>query len=162
LLRRFVEDDAGFVLALLNDPAFLQFIGDKRVRTIDDAKNYLKTGPIESYRKYGYGLLLVELRETKTPIGMCGILKRDQLQHPDLGFAFLPDYRNQGYAFESASAVMSHARDILSINQVLAIVNTDNHRSIKLLEKLGFKFKHMIQLSEDASEIKLFEMCDTL
>jgi [ribosomal protein S5]-alanine N-acetyltransferase len=155
-LRTFVTNDAEFILRLLNDPAFLRFIGDKRVRSIVDARNYITTGPIESYRRNGFGLYLVELKDTKTPIGMCGLLKRDALSHVDLGFAFMPDYRRHGYGFESASAVLSWAKGDLQLDRILAITDPENDTSIKLLEKLGFKFEGMIKLSDDTPEVKLF------
>lgn len=156
VLRKFTVTDASFILSLLNDAAFLRYIGDKCVRTIDDARHYITNGPIESYRKYGFGLNLVELKATKTPIGMCGLLKRVELEHADLGFAFMPDYRRQGYAFESASAVLSHAGEVFKLNKILAITDPDNQSSIKLLERLGFQFERLIRLSEDAAEVKLF------
>lgn len=156
VLREFVLDDAQFILQLVNDSSFIRFIGDKGVRTLEDARNYLTTGPIDSYHRHGFGLYLVELKATKMPIGMCGLLKRDALEYVDLGFAFMPDYRRQGYAFESASAVLSHAREVFKLNKVLAITDPDNQASIKLLGKLGFQFEGIIRLSEDASEVKLF------
>jgi len=156
ILRQFTLADAAFILNLVNDPAFLRFIGDKRVRNIDDARNYITNGPIESYRRNGFGLYLVELKSSKSPIGMCGILKRDSLEHVDLGFAFIPAYRREGYAFESAAAVLLHAKDVLKLECILAITDPENHASIKLLEKLGFQFERVIRLSDDASEVKLF------
>lgn len=156
LLREFSLSDAEFILEHLNDPSFLHFIGDKGVRTIDDARNYLTNGPIASYQRHGFGLYLVELKESATPIGMCGLLKRDSLEYVDLGFAFMPDYRRQGFGFESASAVLSYARKDLKLGHILAITNPDNAGSISLLEKLGFKFKRTMRLSEDESEVKLF------
>ena len=156
ILRRFIVDDADFILQLLNQPSFIRFIGDKGVRTLDDARRYLNSGPIDSYQRHGFGLYLVELKDRKTPIGMCGLLKRDSLPDVDLGFAFLPDYWGKGYAFEASSAVMSHAQEALKLKSVLAITDPDNEASIKLLEKLGFQFDRVIKLSEDASEVKLF------
>ncbi|HEX6728699.1 MAG TPA: GNAT family N-acetyltransferase [Pyrinomonadaceae bacterium] len=160
ILRHFKLEDAAFILSLLNDPAFLHFIGDKGVRTIEDARNYLTNGPIASYQRHGFGLYLVELKDTMTPIGMCGLLKREALEHVDLGFAFMPDYRRQGYGFEAATAVLSHTKDVHDFDRILAITNPDNHSSIKLLEKLGFKFERMIRLPGDTSEIKLFALAD--
>lgn len=156
LLREFTLSDAEFILSLLNDSAFLHFIGDKGVRNLEDARNYLTDGPIASYQRLGFGLYRVELKDTRTPIGMCGLLKREALDHVDLGFAFMPDYRRQGYGFESASAVLSHARNDLKLDQILAITDPDNEASIRLLEKLGFQLERMIKLSEGASEVKLF------
>lgn len=156
VLREFVKDDAPFIVNLLNQPSFIRFIGDKGIRTLDDARKYLDNGPIDSYHRHGFGLYLVELKDSKTPIGMCGLLKRDSLPNVDLGFAFLPDYWGKGFAFEAASVVMSHAREVLELHFFLAITDPDNEASIRLLEKLGFQFDRVIKLSEDASEVKLF------
>ena len=155
-LREFTAADAEFILELLNDPAFIRFIGDKKVRTVDDARNYLDTGPIDSYTRHGFGLYLVQLKKTKKPIGMCGLLKRDILDQVDIGFAFLPDYRGQGYGSEAASAVLAYAHHNLKLKRILAITNPDNESSIKLLEKLGFHFERMMKLSENGDEVKLF------
>ena len=143
LLRPFTPDDAPFVLTLLNEPSFLRFIGDKKVRNLEDARQYLLNGPIASYERYGFGLLLVELKDTNTPAGMCGLLKREELPDPDIGFAFVPAYWRQGFAFEAAIAVMNDARERLKLSRILAIVNHDNDSSIKLLEKLGLKFERI-------------------
>ena len=159
-LRHFLLDDADFILALLNQPSFIHFIGDKGVKTADDAKDYIATGPINSYQQHGFGLYLVEAIDNKTAIGMCGLLKRESLMHPDLGFAFLPDYWGKGYAFEAATAVLAYARDDLRLPHVLAITRPDNEASIKLLERLGFHFEEMIELPDD---VKLFSLttCET-
>ena len=143
ILRHFNTDDAPFILTLLNEPAFLRYIGDKKVRTLDDARQYILNGPRASYERHGFGLCQVELKHTHAPIGMCGLLKRDELPDPDIGFAFLPDYRNKGFAFEAAAAVLKDARERLKLNRILAIVNPDNDASIKLLQKLGFTFERV-------------------
>lgn len=141
LLRPFTIDDAPFALTLLNEPSFLRFIGDKKVRTVEGARQYLLNGPIASYNAHGFGLLLVELNDSQTPIGMCGLLKREELPDPDIGFAFIPDYWRQGFAFEAATAVMNDARDRLNLPRILAIVSPDNEASIKLLERLGMSYE---------------------
>lgn len=140
LLRPFTTDDAPFALTLLNEPSFLRFIGDKKVRTIEDARQYILNGPMACYQQNDFGLLVIELRDSHTPIGMCGLLKREELPHPDMGFAFLPDYWGQGFAFEAANAVLNDARERLKLNEILAIVNPDNDASINLLGRLGFRF----------------------
>lgn len=155
-IREFVLTDAPFILALLNQPSFIRFIGDKGVRTVDDAKNYLTNGPIESYKRHGFGLYCVELNDTHTPIGMCGLLKRETLPDVDLGFAFLPQYFGCGYAFEAASAVVVQAQDVFRLPRLLAITNPDNDASIKLLRRLGFEFEQVMKLSSDATEVKVF------
>lgn len=143
LLRPFTTDDAPFVLTLLNEPSFLRFIGDKKVRNLDDARQYLLNGPIASYNAHGFGLLLVELKDSKTPVGMCGLLKREELPDPDIGFAFIPDYWGKGFAFEAATAVMNDARETLKLKRILAIVDPVNDASIKLLERLGLSFQRI-------------------
>jgi len=155
-LRRLSVDDAEFILRLLNEPSFIQNIGDRGVRTLDDARAYILKGPVASYEKFGFGLWMVETKPRATPIGICGLLKREVLEDVDIGYALLPEFWSQGYALESASAVMSYAREKLRATRVLAVVNADNQSSIRLLEKLGFQFERMVRLSENAPEIKLF------
>jgi len=156
LLRRLTLDDAPFIIELLNDPSFIRFIGDKGVRTIEEAQNYILNGPVASYQQFGYGLYATELRESRVPIGICGILKRETLPHPDIGFAFLPAYRKQGYAFEAAAAVIEHARLVLGLDRVLAITTPDNEVSGRLLEKIGLRFERLMTLAEGTTPVKLF------
>jgi [ribosomal protein S5]-alanine N-acetyltransferase len=155
-LRRLTTDDAEFILELLNEPSFLRYIGDKGVRTHADACRYIETGPMASYERFGFGLYRVELKDGREPIGMCGLLKRDTLPDADVGFAFLPRFWSQGYAFESASAVLAYARDTLGLRRVLAITSPDNVASINLLAKLGFRFERLSRLADDAPEIRVF------
>jgi RimJ/RimL family protein N-acetyltransferase len=155
-LRRLSVDDAEFTLRLLNEPSFIQNIGDRGVRSIEDARAYILKGPVASYEKFGFGLWLIEEKGTGAPVGICGLLKRDVLEDVDIGYALLPEFWSRGYALESASAVMSYARERLGSNRVLAVVNADNQSSIRLLEKMGFHYDRMIRLSDDAPEIKLF------
>ena len=161
ILRHLTTDDAEFVLELLNDPSFIRYIGDKQVRTLDDARAYVLNGPAKSYDTYGFGLNLVELKSDGTPIGICGLLKRDTLPQPDIGFAFLPAYWNRGYAFEAAAAVMD-ARETLGVDCVLAITSPDNEASAKLLNKIGLRFDRLVKLSVDATEVKLFTSDQTV
>ena len=156
ILRRLSTDDAEFVLELLNEPSFLRYIGDKGVRNLDDARQYILNGPVASYEKNGFGLYLVALKPDGTPIGINGLVKRDTLPDPDIGFAFLPAYWSKGYAFESAAAVMNYARAVLGLTRILAITSPDNEASARLLDKIGLRFERLIKLSEDATEVKLF------
>ncbi len=153
ILRRLSIEDADFILELVNEPSWLRFIGDKGVRS---ARDYILKGPVESYERFGFGLYLVELKENGTPIGICGLIKRESLKDVDLGFAFLPKFWGNGYAYESASAVMAYGKSAFGLNRIVAVTTPDNHSSIKVLEKLGFKFEQMVRLSVDAPEIKLF------
>jgi RimJ/RimL family protein N-acetyltransferase len=155
-LRRLHAGDAAFILELLNEPSFLQNIGDRGVRTEDDAVQFILKGPVESYARHGFGMWLVELKDGGAPAGICGLVRRDTLPDADIGYAFLPRFRARGYAYEAAAAVMRHAREALGLRRVLAIVNPDNAGSIKVLEKLGMKFDRLVRLSEDVSEIMLF------
>jgi ribosomal-protein-alanine N-acetyltransferase len=155
-LRQLTVNDAPFILALLNEPSFIRNIGDRGVKTEEEASGYILNGPVASYQRHGFGLYLVELKQNQTPIGICGLLKRDNLDYADLGFAFRPPFWSQGYAGESARAMLSHGRTNLKMRQIAAIVNPDNHRSIKLLEKLGFRFHGDVRMSEVEAPISLF------
>jgi RimJ/RimL family protein N-acetyltransferase len=156
VLRRLTADDAEFIIGLLNQPSFLRFIGDKQVRTSADAVRYIQTGPIASYERFGFGIYLVALKDNGIPVGMCGLLKREQLPDVDIGFAFLPEHWSQGYALESASATMAYGRDVLGLQRIVAITSPDNDASIRLLEKIGLKFESLIRLTEDQPEVRLF------
>jgi RimJ/RimL family protein N-acetyltransferase len=156
LLRPFIVDDAEFILTLLNEPSFLRYIGDKKVRNLDDARQYILTGPVASYERHGFGLCLVELRESHTPIGMCGLLKREELPDPDIGFALLPDFWNKGFALEASTAVLNDARERLKLQRILAITSVDNDASINLLQRLGFTFEGLRQLAPGREPVKLF------
>jgi RimJ/RimL family protein N-acetyltransferase len=156
ILRRLSVEDAEFILSLLNEPSFLLYIGDKGVRTIAGARDYILQGPIHSYERFGFGLYLAELKDDGTPIGICGLLKREALADVDIGFAFLPQFWKKGYAFESASAVLSYGKDALGLKRIVAITDSDNKGSINVLGKLGLRFERMIRMSEDAPEIMLF------
>jgi [ribosomal protein S5]-alanine N-acetyltransferase len=154
-LRRMTLDDAEFILKLLNDAAFVRFVGDKGVRTADDAREYISTGPMASYDRHGFGLWVAELKVSRTAVGMCGLLKREALTDVDIGFAFLPEHRGRGYAFESAAAVLRHGRVVYGLKRILAITVADNAGSIRVLEKIGMGFVGMTRLSEDEGEIML-------
>jgi len=156
ILRRLSIEDADFILDLVNEPSWLRFIGDKGVRTIADAREYILKGPVESYERFGFGLYLVELKRDGIPIGICGLIKRESLKDVDIGFAFLPKFWGNGYAYESASAVMAYGRSAFGLDRIVAVTTPDNHSSIKVLEKLGLRFEQMVKLSEDGPEIKLF------
>lgn len=156
ILRRFTVGDAQFILTLLNEPSFLRYIGDKNVRNLEDARQYILNGPIASYEKNGFGLYLVELKESTTPIGMCGLLKREELPDPDIGFAFLPAVWGKGFASEAAAAVLKDAHQKLRLERILAITSLDNDTSIKLLERLGFTFQRAIKMLLTGEQVKLF------
>ncbi len=157
LVLRWLEvADAPFILELLNDPSFIRYIGDKGARNLDDARNYILNGPVASYEQFGFGLYATDLKESGVPIGICGILKRDTLPHPDIGFAFLPAFWNKGYAQEASAAVLKYAKKNFGVDRVLAITTPDNEASAKLLGKLGLRFDRLTRLSPEAPEVKLF------
>jgi len=157
-LRRLTLDDAAFILELVNEPAWLQFIGDKGVRDLDGARDYLRKGALDLYARFGFGPLAVELKPDATPIGICGLIKRPTLDDVDLGFAFLARFRGQGYAFESAAAVLAQARRELGLKRVVALTALENRSSITLLERLGMKFEGLKRLTPDAPESTLFAL----
>jgi [ribosomal protein S5]-alanine N-acetyltransferase len=155
LLRKLILSDAPFVLTLLNTPGWIRYIGDKNVRTLLDAQLYLKNGPVESYAKHGFGLWLVLLKDGYTPAGLCGILKRDELEHPDIGFAFMPEHTNKGYATEAVSATLRIASEHFEIPVLSAITTPDNFTSQKVLIRNGFAFLRIIR-NPKGEELSLF------
>jgi [ribosomal protein S5]-alanine N-acetyltransferase len=155
LIRQLTVDDAPFILKLVNEPAWLAYIGDKGVRTVEDAVNYILSGPMKSYEANGFGLWLVQLAQSNEPIGMCGLIKRDTLPLPDIGFAFLAAHNSKGYAHEAATAVLDYARNKVGLLHLLAIVNQDNVRSIHLLEKLGFRFERLFTMPGEQQPIRV-------
>jgi ribosomal-protein-alanine N-acetyltransferase len=155
VLRELDAEDAAFILELLNEDDFVRFIGDKGVRTLADAREYIDKGPVDSYARNGFGLYAACLRDG-TALGICGLVKREGLTAPDLGFAFLSRHRSKGYALESSQAVLERGREAFKLQRILAVTTPDNHRSIGLLKKAGFQDEGMIRLSDDAGELKLF------
>jgi RimJ/RimL family protein N-acetyltransferase len=155
-LRELELHDAQFMLELLNEAGFLRFIGDKGVRTLEDAREYILKGPIDSYRNFGFGLYLTSLRKSAAPIGICGLVKRAALPDVDVGFAFLARYWSKGYAAEAAAAVLAYGRNTLGIGRIVAITAPDNHGSIAVLEKIGLRIEGRVKLAEDGAELMLF------
>ncbi len=156
LLRQFEIGDAPFIVGLVNTPGWLEFIGDRKIKTNEDAIRYLQNGPMKSYEQNGFGLSLVELKNDQTPIGMCGILKRDSLENPDIGLAFLPEFTGKGYAFEIAQATLNYAKHELKLEIIYAITIASNIKSIQLLKKIGLEFVKTIRESKDNSELQLY------
>ncbi len=154
-LRQFTPDDAAFIFELVNEPSFIQNIGDRGVRSLADAIKYIETGPVTSYTRNGFGLYLVQLKESSESIGMCGLIKRKALEDVDIGYAFLPKFWSKGYAVESALAVKEQAH-ALGLERLVAIVDPANTGSIRVLEKIGLTFETMIRLAADDVELKLF------
>jgi RimJ/RimL family protein N-acetyltransferase len=156
-LRHMFEADAAFMLGLLNDPAWIRFIGDRGVRTEDQARDYIRAGPVDMVRRLGFGFYVVELNESGCPVGVCGLAKRDFLDDVDIGYAFLPQHWGQGYAFEAARGVLAHAKHDIGLKRIVATVRSENAASIKLLEKLGLRFERMLP-RPDAPDLQLFAM----
>jgi RimJ/RimL family protein N-acetyltransferase len=156
IIRRMSTDDSGFMLGLLNEPAWLRFIGDRGVRTIEDASLYILNGPIEMYARLGFGFYIVELKPAGCAIGICGLAKRDFLDDVDIGFAFLPQHCGNGYAYESARRVLEHAKNDLGLKRVVATVRPENLVSARLLEKLGLRFYRTVRHPDGDRELRLF------
>jgi RimJ/RimL family protein N-acetyltransferase len=155
-LRQMTLEDDAFMLSLLNEPSWLRFIGDRGVRTVEQAQAYLLNGAIENYVRLGYGFYLVERKEDGKAIGMCGLAKREFLDYPDLGFAYFPEFNGQGYAYEAAAAVLVYAKQHLGLSRILATTRLDNLRSAQLLEKLGMRMEKVIVHPNEARELKLY------
>jgi ribosomal-protein-alanine N-acetyltransferase len=157
ILRKFTVDDGEFIVRLLNSPGWLEFIGNRDIRTVEEAQIYLLTGPISSYEKLGFGLYLVELKKENEPIGMCGLIKRDGLENIDIGFAFLPDYSGKGYAYEASVATLTYAQSQLGIPKIVSITQENNTKAISLLKKLGFTYTKNVQLPYEDTDFLLFD-----
>lgn len=158
LLRTVDPGDAPFYLELVNDPDFLAQIGDRGIRTLEAARTHIENGPMRMQATLGHAIWLVALKDSGTPIGMCGLIKRDTLPEVDLGYAFLPAWRGQGYAFEAARASVEHARDVLGLARLLAITSPGNTASGALLEKLGLRFDKIVHLAPDDAGTRLYAM----
>jgi RimJ/RimL family protein N-acetyltransferase len=157
-LRKLTIKDVDFIVKLLNNPDWLKYIGDRGVKNVQDALVYIQQGPQTMYQQYATGLLLVESLAHQQPVGLCGLLKRIELAHPDLGFAFLPEYRKQGFALEAAKLVLADVCEQKLTEKVLAITSVDNEKSINLLKKLNFSFTGLIRLGDSVDETNLFEL----
>jgi ribosomal-protein-alanine N-acetyltransferase len=155
-LRRLTGADARFMLDLLNEPSFIENIGDRGVRTLEQARTYIEDGPVASYARHGFGLYLVVVKETRQAAGICGLVKRDGLDDVDIGFAFLPNQWKKGYAVESALAVKNYAAAVVGLKRLVAITSPANWPSIRVLEKIGFAFEKTVRLTPEAEELKLF------
>ncbi len=156
IISEFTLKDAPFVLKLLNTPTWLKYIGDRKVKTLEDAEKYISEKLIKSYQTNGYGLFLVALKEGNASIGMCGLVNREDLDDVDIGFAMLPEYERMGFGYESASAVINYARSNLDLKRIVGITVPENLSSIKLLEKIGLSFEKKLEWGEEEEELLLF------
>ena len=155
-LRRLQFSDAEFLVGLLNQPSFLENIGDKGVRDVEGAHRYLREGPMAMYEQFGFGLWHVSRREDGAAIGMCGLLKRDIFPDVDVGYAFLPEFWGKGYAFEAAEATVAHAKRKFGLPRVIAVVSEGNNGSIRVIEKLGMQFERMVPMSPNEPDVRLY------
>lgn len=155
-LRHLELDDAPFIVELLNDPDFLHFIGDRGVRNVEDARDYLRTGPLASYRQHGFGLFMAQLRHCGTAIGICGLLRRPTLPDADVGFALLPAFRGQGYASEAAAATLHWGYREVELRRIIAITSPGNLGSARVLEKIGLRAAGTTRLDGESAEVCLY------
>ena len=156
-LREFTGQDASFILELLNTEDWLRYIGDRKVQNLKDAENYLENRLMPSYRQHGFGFYYVGLRATGRPVGMCGLVKRAELEDIDIGFAFLPAYFGKGYAYESAKSVLEYAFVQLKQERICAVTLAENRSSVNLLKKLGLHYKKQVLFGDPHEELMLFE-----
>lgn len=155
-LRELTLADAPLMLAIWNDPAFVRFVGDRGIRTLAEAQEAMTAGALKLYKDFGYGPYGVELKGEGTPIGICGLFRREGLDEPDIGFAILPDYCGKGYAHEASQAVLEHARDELGIPHLTAIVSPENAASVGLIRKLGLRFERMHRMVGDDDDVAIY------
>ncbi|EIV8661637.1 GNAT family N-acetyltransferase [Vibrio parahaemolyticus] len=158
ILRLVSVDDAPFILELYNHPDFYRFVGDKQMRTDYEAVRYIKENMLRMEEKKGVSLLVVEDKQTKQPLGICGLVKRDILNAYDIGYGFLPSAYGQGFAIEAAKAVIEYAKQAMQLSQLVAITNNDNIRSISLLKKLGFEFERVEQQYDNGRTLELYTL----
>ena len=156
LLREMNVDDAPFILELLNDPDWIKYIGDRGIRTEEAARKYIEEGPMAMYKEHGIGLYVVELKESITPIGVCGLIQRDFLKDVDLGFGYLSRYFGQGYGYEAAKAVLDYGVEKLGYRRIAGFTSLDNVKSANLLKKLGMRDEGKIRYSSMAEYVRLF------
>ena len=157
-LRWLTPDDAALMLAIWNDPAFVRYVGDRGIRSVEQARAAVEAGPLRLYADYGYGPFRLARRDDDSGIGICGLFRRDGLDEPDIGLAILPDSCGQGFGFEAAAAVLDHARDALRLPCVTAIVSPQNGPSIGLLEKLNMCYERTIRLPGDDEDLSLYRI----
>ena len=149
-------NDAEFIFKLLNSPNWIQYIGDRGIKTLDDAKKYIQNSLIKSYTENDFGLYVMKRKDMHETIGLCGLIKRDELEHPDIGFAILPEFENKGYTCEAAAAILKHADEKLKLKTILAITSKENVKSIKVLEKIGLHYTSLTTLPNEDIEILLY------
>jgi len=159
-LAKLSFDDADFIFDLLNEPTFKRFIGDKGIRTTDDALQYLRDVPLRQYELHGFGLYRVDFGDQNIAAGICGLVSREEFPDPDLGFAFLNAYWGQGYAYESSLAVLAESRDKFSLRRIIAMADEENVASIHLLDKLGFRFERMVTMPGETDSIRQYALED--
>ncbi len=155
-LRRLETSDAAFVMRLLNEPSFIENIGDKGVRSLEDAVRYMREGPMAMYEQFGFGLWHTARKSDGAAVGMCGLLKRDHLPDVDIGYAYLPEFWGKGLAFEAAEAVMHHAANKFGLRRLIGVVSEGNSGSIRVLEKLGMEFERMFLMRPGEPEVRLY------
>ena len=157
-LRRLMRDDAEFIRSLLNEPSWLEFIGNKKVYTLNDAKKYIELTPMTMYERYGFGLFLVCDKGSSVPMGLCGLMKRDNLDDADLGYAFLPEFCHKGFAIEAVESVLGYAKNTHQLSQILTLSKSSNEASIKLLKKVGFLFDRDLKLLENEENLHIYTL----
>lgn len=155
-LRSLTYADSPFLIDLLNSEGWLTFIGDRHVRTHADVVTYLNNGPLNSYAQFGFGLARVALKDSDQPIGLCGLLQRDYLPYPDIGYALLPQFAGKGYALEAARHTLDMAFGPLDLAKILATVMPANTASIQVLARLGMTQEGVIRPDGVATDLLLF------
>ena len=157
ILQPVKMEDAEFILELYNSPNFIKFIGDRNLRTVEDAENYIKEKFLPHVEKHGFGSYVIVTKSDTKKIGNVGIYVRDGLDAPDIGFSFLPEFERKGYGFEASKKLMEIAFSEFGLKKISAITTKENIASQKLIEKLGLKFQSIVQLPDDPEDLLYYE-----
>jgi RimJ/RimL family protein N-acetyltransferase len=155
MLRTARLGDAALFLALVTDPDFIAYVGDRGIESLRAARTALRDGPIRMQAELGHSVYVVERRDG-VALGMCGLIRRDGLDGVDIGYAFLPAARGQGYAREAAQAVVDYAKDGLGLPRLLAVVDPKNHKSVSLLQNIGLQFDKIVHLFPHDPAVHLY------
>ena len=158
ILVKLRKVDAPFILELVNSPGWLKYIGDRNVHSILEAEQYLQNGILKCYKEYGFGFWLVKDVIKNQKLGICGITKRESLDFPDIGFAFLPKYQSMGYGYEAAEATLKYVQENLRLEKIVAIANLENVASNTLLKKIGMRFEKVIYSQEANKELNFYSI----
>ncbi|CAV26369.1 GNAT family N-acetyltransferase [Vibrio atlanticus] len=155
-LRMITPQDAAFIQRLYSSEDFLRYVGDKEITDAGKAVEYIENNILKMHQEKDVCLLVVEIKDSSTPIGVCGLIKRDTLESHDIGYGFVPEVYGQGFGLEAAQVIIEQAKHNADIDHLVAITTSDNIRSIALLTKLGFVFERVEEAINESVNLNLY------